>query len=124
MVFFHNIGLFSVYRLKMPIVSGREPTATEEEKRLGSERSAELSAKINQVTISQYDFFAIETQSCLSSILPLLCLRYLTVRTENGFLLTCDILIPYGFLFLNYLPYGFNFSQMFTAYFSVYTAED
>lgn len=34
----------------MPIVCGREPTATEEEKRLGSERSTELSAKVNQVT--------------------------------------------------------------------------
>ncbi|KAK4487322.1 hypothetical protein RD792_006064 [Penstemon davidsonii] len=34
---------------EMPIISGREPTATEEEKRLGLERSAELSAKVNQV---------------------------------------------------------------------------
>lgn len=35
----------------MPIVCGREPTSSEEEKRVGSERSAELSAKVNQVTI-------------------------------------------------------------------------
>lgn len=34
---------------KTPIVCGREPTATEEEKKLGIERSAELSAKVNQV---------------------------------------------------------------------------
>ncbi|GFY90011.1 DNA repair/recombination protein [Actinidia rufa] len=32
-----------------PIICGREPTATEEEKKLGAERSAELSAKVNQV---------------------------------------------------------------------------
>lgn len=38
-----------MYYLKMPIICGREPTATEEEKKLGSERSAELSAKVNQV---------------------------------------------------------------------------
>ncbi|KDP42303.1 hypothetical protein JCGZ_01627 [Jatropha curcas] len=32
-----------------PIICGREPTATEEEKKLGVERSGELSAKVNQV---------------------------------------------------------------------------
>ncbi|CAK9143929.1 unnamed protein product [Ilex paraguariensis] len=32
-----------------PIICGREPTATAEEKKLGAERSAELSAKVNQV---------------------------------------------------------------------------
>ncbi|KAE9448498.1 hypothetical protein C3L33_19600, partial [Rhododendron williamsianum] len=32
-----------------PIICGREPTASEEEKKLGVERSAELSAKVNQV---------------------------------------------------------------------------
>ncbi|KAF6144015.1 hypothetical protein GIB67_017623 [Kingdonia uniflora] len=32
-----------------PIVCGREPTATKEERKLGDERSAELSAKMNQV---------------------------------------------------------------------------
>jgi len=35
--------------MKAPIICGREPTATEEEKKLGAERSAELSAKVNQV---------------------------------------------------------------------------
>ncbi|XLV01904.1 hypothetical protein S245_016241, partial [Arachis hypogaea] len=33
-----------------PIISGREPNATTEEKKLGAERSAELSAKVNRVT--------------------------------------------------------------------------
>lgn len=35
--------------MKTPIICGREPTATEEEKQLGAERSGELSAKVNQV---------------------------------------------------------------------------
>lgn len=35
--------------MKAPIICGREPAATEEEKKLGAERSAELSAKVNQV---------------------------------------------------------------------------
>lgn len=35
--------------MKTPIICGREPTATEEEKKLGAERSGELSAKVNQV---------------------------------------------------------------------------
>lgn len=38
--------------MKAPIICGREPTATEEEKKLGAERSAELSAKVNQVICS------------------------------------------------------------------------
>ena len=33
----------------MPILNGREPNATEEEKTKGSERSSELSEKVNQV---------------------------------------------------------------------------
>lgn len=33
----------------MPIICGREPNATEEEKALSDERSTELSAKVNQV---------------------------------------------------------------------------
>lgn len=35
--------------MKAPIICGREPTATEEEKKLGNERASELSAKVNQV---------------------------------------------------------------------------
>lgn len=35
--------------MKAPIICGREPTASEEEKMLASERSSELSAKVNQV---------------------------------------------------------------------------
>lgn len=50
---FVNVSLSCVCTLiaitKTPIVCGREPTATEEEKKLGIERSAELSAKVNQV---------------------------------------------------------------------------
>lgn len=38
--------------MKTPIICGREPAASEEEKKLGVERSAELSAKVNQVIFS------------------------------------------------------------------------
>jgi len=38
--------------MKAPIICGREPTASTEEKKLGSERSAELSAKVNQASLS------------------------------------------------------------------------
>ncbi|KAL7156802.1 hypothetical protein ABFS83_02G033500 [Erythranthe nasuta] len=48
---------------EMPIVCGREPTASEEEKRLGSERSMELSAKVNQ-------FILRRTNALLSNHLP------------------------------------------------------
>ncbi|KAF9617698.1 hypothetical protein IFM89_038198 [Coptis chinensis] len=34
---------------KTPIVSGREPTASEDERKLGVERSKELSGKANQI---------------------------------------------------------------------------
>jgi hypothetical protein len=37
--------------MKAPIICGREPNASAEEKKLGSERSAELSAKVNQASI-------------------------------------------------------------------------
>ncbi|KAL3621160.1 DNA-dependent ATPase protein rad54 [Castilleja foliolosa] len=48
---------------EMPIVCGREPTASEEEKRLGSERSGELSGKVNQ-------FILRRTNALLSNHLP------------------------------------------------------
>lgn len=35
--------------MKAPIICGREPTATEDEKKLGAERATELSAQVNQV---------------------------------------------------------------------------
>ncbi|KAK8568160.1 hypothetical protein V6N12_006720 [Hibiscus sabdariffa] len=35
--------------MKTPIICGREPTSSEEEKKLAAERSSELSAKVNQV---------------------------------------------------------------------------
>jgi DNA repair and recombination RAD54-like protein len=37
--------------MKAPIICGREPNASSEEKKLGSERSAELSAKVNQASL-------------------------------------------------------------------------
>ncbi|KAM0926962.1 hypothetical protein ACQ4PT_003108 [Festuca glaucescens] len=46
-----------------PIIRGREPTATAEEKKLGSERSGELSAKVNQ-------FILRRTNALLSNHLP------------------------------------------------------
>ncbi|KAJ3695883.1 hypothetical protein LUZ60_001260 [Juncus effusus] len=46
-----------------PIISGREPIATQEEKKLGNERSVELSAKVNQ-------FILRRTNALLSNHLP------------------------------------------------------
>ncbi|KAJ4967147.1 hypothetical protein NE237_018996 [Protea cynaroides] len=46
-----------------PIICGREPTATEEERKLGLERSMELSAKVNQ-------FILRRTNALLSNHLP------------------------------------------------------
>ncbi|KAF5757912.1 putative DNA helicase chromatin remodeling SNF2 family [Helianthus annuus] len=46
-----------------PIICGREPTASEEEKHLANERSAELSAKVNQ-------FILRRTNALLSNHLP------------------------------------------------------
>ncbi|KAG6408916.1 hypothetical protein SASPL_131942 [Salvia splendens] len=68
MVNFTNPGVLgdaSYFRryYEMPIVCSREPTATEEEKRLGSERSTELSAKVNQ-------FILRRTNALLSNHLP------------------------------------------------------
>lgn len=39
-------------QFKAPILSGREPIATDEEKKIGFSRSEELSAIVNQVCIS------------------------------------------------------------------------
>ncbi|XP_073030330.1 protein CHROMATIN REMODELING 25-like isoform X2 [Primulina eburnea] len=74
-----NAAYFRRY-YEMPIVSGREPTATEEEKRLGSERSAELSAKVNQ-------FILRRTNSLLSNHLPpkmveVVCCKLTTLQAE------------------------------------------
>ena len=46
---FSDITFSCVFEIKVPIMCGREPTATEEEKNLGIERSTELSSKVNQV---------------------------------------------------------------------------
>lgn len=40
---------FHRHFVKAPIICGREPTATEEEKMLSAQRSTELSEKVNQV---------------------------------------------------------------------------
>ncbi|CAH9146022.1 unnamed protein product [Cuscuta epithymum] len=48
---------------EMPIVCGREPSATEEEKRLSTDRSTELSTKVNQ-------FILRRTNALLSNHLP------------------------------------------------------
>ncbi|EPS60250.1 hypothetical protein M569_14554, partial [Genlisea aurea] len=68
MVNFTNPGILggaSYFRryYETPIVSGREPAATEEEKKLGSERSVELSRKVNQ-------FILRRTNALLSNHLP------------------------------------------------------
>ncbi|XP_021617338.1 protein CHROMATIN REMODELING 25 isoform X3 [Manihot esculenta] len=68
MVNFTNPGILgdAMYfrrHYETPIISGREPTATEEEKRLGVERAGELSAKVNQ-------FILRRTNALLSNHLP------------------------------------------------------
>ncbi|THU67599.1 hypothetical protein C4D60_Mb05t26390 [Musa balbisiana] len=68
MVDFTNPGILgdATYFRKyyeIPVVSGREPTATLEERKLGIERSAELSAKVNQ-------FILRRTNTLLSNHLP------------------------------------------------------
>ncbi|KAK6916452.1 SNF2, N-terminal [Dillenia turbinata] len=65
---------------EMPIISGREPTATEEEKKLCAERSAELSAKVNQ-------FILRRTNALLSNHLPpkiieVVCCKLSPLQTE------------------------------------------
>lgn len=68
MVNFTNPGILgdaSYFRryYETPIIFGREPTASESEKKLGDERSAELSAKVNQ-------FILRRTNALLSNHLP------------------------------------------------------
>ncbi|KAF9621104.1 hypothetical protein IFM89_016538 [Coptis chinensis] len=41
---------YNSIELEAPIVSGREPTASEDERKLGVERSGELSGKANHVS--------------------------------------------------------------------------
>ncbi|XP_057964453.1 protein CHROMATIN REMODELING 25 isoform X2 [Malania oleifera] len=68
MVNFTNSGILgdaAYFRryYEAPIICGREPTASEEEKQLGVERSSELSAKVNQ-------FILRRTNALLSNHLP------------------------------------------------------
>jgi hypothetical protein len=49
LVFLILIVAYLLCIIKAPIICGREPAATAEEKKLGAERTAELSAKVNQV---------------------------------------------------------------------------
>ncbi|CAN1133474.1 Protein CHROMATIN REMODELING 25 [Linum perenne] len=63
-----------------PIISGREPTATDDEMNLGNERSAELSAKVNQ-------FILRRTNALLSNHLPpkiieVVCCKLTTLQAE------------------------------------------
>ncbi|KAG5398287.1 hypothetical protein IGI04_020101 [Brassica rapa subsp. trilocularis] len=60
-----SLGDASHFRhyFEAPIICGREPTATEEEKNLAAERSAELSSKVNQ-------FILRRTNALLSNHLP------------------------------------------------------
>ena len=53
LVDWHQCSILISYAFitKTPIICGREPAATEEEKKLGVERSAELSTKVNQVVL-------------------------------------------------------------------------
>lgn len=37
--------------MQTPIICGREPNATDEDNKRGADRSAELSAKVNQVSV-------------------------------------------------------------------------
>ncbi|AQK75165.1 DNA repair and recombination protein RAD54 [Zea mays] len=78
MVNFTNPGVLgdaSYFRryYEAPIICGREPTASAEEKKLGSERSAELSAKVNQASLScqrSLSFILRRTNALLSNHLP------------------------------------------------------
>ncbi|KAH7679573.1 DNA helicase protein [Dioscorea alata] len=68
MVNFTNPGILgdvSYFRryYEAPIIAGREPMATKEEKKIGTERSAELSAKVNQFVLRR-------TNALLSNHLP------------------------------------------------------
>ncbi|GJM86938.1 hypothetical protein PR202_ga02842 [Eleusine coracana subsp. coracana] len=74
MVNFTNPGVLgdaSYFRryYEAPIICGREPNASAEEKKLGSERSAELSAKVNQASIFS-QFILRRTNALLSNHLP------------------------------------------------------
>lgn len=85
MVNFTNPGILgdaAYFRryFEAPIVCGREPTATEEEKKLGAERSAELSAKVNQ-------FILRRTNALLSNHLPpkiveVVCCKLTSLQSE------------------------------------------
>ncbi|KAH9313819.1 hypothetical protein KI387_022446, partial [Taxus chinensis] len=61
---------------EMPIIRGREPTASEEERILGTERSAELSEKVNQ-------FILRRTNALLSNHLPPKIVEVVCCRMTN-----------------------------------------
>ncbi|KAF3679880.1 DNA repair and recombination protein RAD54, partial [Capsicum annuum] len=63
-----------------PIICGREPTTTKEEKKLGSDRSAELGSKVNQ-------FILRRTNALLSNHLPpkiieVVCCKMIPLQSE------------------------------------------
>ncbi|THG14151.1 hypothetical protein TEA_020571 [Camellia sinensis var. sinensis] len=82
MVNFTNPGILgdaAYFRryFETPIICGREPSATEEEKRLCAERSAELSAKVNQ-------FILRRTNALLSNHLPPKVKRAITEEMKQS----------------------------------------
>ncbi|KAJ0981511.1 hypothetical protein J5N97_009766 [Dioscorea zingiberensis] len=85
MVNFTNPGILgdaSYFRryYEAPIIAGREPMSTKEEKELGTERSAELSARVNQFVLRR-------TNALLSNHLPpkiveVVCCKMTTLQQE------------------------------------------
>ncbi|GLT98291.1 hypothetical protein SLE2022_158020 [Rubroshorea leprosula] len=85
MVNFTNPGIlgdaaYFRHYYETPIICGREPTASEEEKKLAAERSSELSAKINQ-------FILRRTNALLSNHLPpkiieVVCCKLTSLQSE------------------------------------------
>ncbi|KAJ9537882.1 hypothetical protein OSB04_030615 [Centaurea solstitialis] len=77
--FWATLRFFRRY-YETPIICGREPTASEEDKDLANERSAELSAKVNQ-------FILRRTNALLSNHLPpkiveVVCCKLTPLQTE------------------------------------------
>ncbi|KAK9044328.1 hypothetical protein V6N11_072638 [Hibiscus sabdariffa] len=70
-----DVAYFRRY-YETPIICGREPTSSEEEKKLAAERSSELSAKVNQ-------FILRRTNALLSNHLPPKVKKVITEETKQ-----------------------------------------